>query len=226
MYFRKSLLAALTTMTLAACGGGGDATAPDETPTPTPTPAGTPAPTPTPTPEPTTGYGFVPNGSGGNYGLNCVKDYATGLTWEGKNPNPSVLTYAGREFTNYDNTGSLQKPDRGTGTGTAPSNAEINAITNTIGYKNAVNAIALCGYSDWRLPTKAELLSLVDTSVPSESGPPRINSTWFPYTSHLLYWTSEPSATRSYHAWYVVFWNGLALEGYRDLNNAHVRLVR
>jgi hypothetical protein len=167
----------------------------------------------------------VSNGSG-NYGLNCVKDFATGLTWEGKSPNPSVLTYVGREFTNYDSTTSLQIPNRATSSGFAPTAADISAITNTVGYKNAVNSIALCGFSDWRLPTKEELLTLVDTSLPSEITKARINPTWFPYTSPLLYWTSTPSTSRSYQAWYVVFWNGTPMEGYRDVSNAHVRLVR
>jgi Protein of unknown function (DUF1566) len=230
MDYRKNVaLLAATTALLVACGGGGDATAPTETPTPagTPTPGTTPTPAPTPTPAaaPTTGYGYVANGSG-DYGLNCVKDYSTGLIWEGKSPNPSVLTYAGREFTNYDSTTSLQIPNRSTGSGFAPTTADINAITNTVGYKNAVNSIALCGFSDWRLPTKEELLTLVDTSLSSEIGRARINATWFPYTSPLLYWTSAPSASRSYQAWYVVFWNGTAMEGYRDVSNAHIRLVR
>jgi Protein of unknown function (DUF1566) len=236
MNYRKHITAFAATAALVVACGGGDATAPTETPAPTPTPAGTPAPTPTPTPTPaptptptptpTSGFGFVPNGSGGNYGLNCVKDYSTGLTWEGKSPNPSALTYAGREFTNYDSTASLQIPNRSTGSGFAPTTADINAITNTVGYKNAVNSIALCGFSDWRLPTKEELLTLVDTSLPSDIGTARINATWFPYTSPLLYWTSAPSTSRSYQAWYVVFWNGTAMEGYRDVSSAHIRLVR
>lgn len=207
---------------LGGCSGGGDATAPSETPTPTPAPAGTPAPAPTPT----SGYGFVTNPSGGNYGYNCIKDYATGLIWEGKEPANSSLRFYGRKYTNYDSTSSLQKPDAVIRTGIAPTLAEINAITNTVGYKNAVNATALCGFSDWRLPTRAELLTLIDTRLPEDPGRARINTTWFPLTERLFYWTSEPSTTHTFYAWYVVFFNGIAVEGYRDNVNSHIRLVR
>jgi hypothetical protein len=226
------LLAVVFSALLTACSGGGEAT---ESTTTTETGIGTATtsdpgaasstPTPTLIPEPTNGYGYVSNPAGGNYGLNCVKDYSTGLVWEGKSANPSLITYAERIFTNYDDTSSLQVR-AGASTYRTPTSSEINAVTNTVGYKNAVNGFALCGFSDWRLPTKAELLTLVDTSVPSESGPPRINSTWFPNTSHLYFWTSEPSVTRSFYAWYVVFWNGMAVEGYRDSSNGHIRLVR
>ena len=72
---KQSLTAILLTAMLTACSGGGDATAPEETST-----GGTAGSTPTDSAatEPTTGYGYVTNPAGGNYGTQCAKDYATG----------------------------------------------------------------------------------------------------------------------------------------------------
>jgi hypothetical protein len=217
---------------LTACGGGGDATTPTESPTPTPTPVGTPEPssTPTGTPapipaaEPTTGYGFVPNGSGGNYGLNCVKDYATGLIWEGKNPANSSLHFVGRTYTNFDSTTASQK-QVGTASPVAPTATEVNAATNSVGLKNATNTEALCGFTDWRLPTVAELYTLGDTSLSSADGGLAIDRTWFGTTNSGSYWSSDSSA-RLYEAGRVSF-IGRNLWGVWSRNEPQsVRLVR
>jgi len=54
------------------------------------------------------------------------------------------------------------------------------------------------GYTDWQLPSKDELLSLVDTSA----GSSRINKSFFPYTMSSLYWTSTVDSILS---WTVIF---------------------
>ncbi|MEQ1535185.1 MAG: DUF1566 domain-containing protein [Burkholderiaceae bacterium] len=188
---------ALTTALLAACSGGGDATAPAEVPTPAPTPAGTPAPEPTPTPapsptptpaptaEPTTGYGYVTNPAGGNYGIQCAKDYATGLIWEGKNPNPAHPQGIGRTYTNYDNSAAAQvrvsTPACPSCT-RQPTAGEVSAAANSLGYRNSINSTALCGFSDWRLPTRDELAGLGQISSKLAD---------FPETSSGTYWSSS-----------------------------------
>lgn len=192
MKYRHIAAISLATLLLAACGGG-DATAPAETPTPTP--AGTPAPEPTPTPapsptpapaaEPTTGYGYVTNPAGGNYGIQCAKDFATGLIWEGKNPNPAHPQGIGRTYTNYDNTAATQvrvsTPVCPSCT-RQPTAAEVSAASNALGYRNSINSAALCGFSDWRLPTQDELIALGNLSS---------KLTDFPETSSGTYWSSS-----------------------------------
>lgn len=192
----------LATALLAACGGGGDATAPAETPTPTPaatpapgttpeptpTPTPTPEPAPAPTPTPTSGFGLVPIASGGSYPkTDCVKDYSTGLVWEAKLPANSSLRFYGRRYTNFDNINEYQNISVGGASYLKPTQAEIDAPTNSVGYKNAVNAIALCGFNDWRIPTSDELETLKNgfsTATPS------IDTTWFPYTTTGYYISS------------------------------------
>jgi Protein of unknown function (DUF1566) len=181
---------------LAACSGGGDATAPTETPTLTPTPAPGPEPTPIPTPAPapvpapTSGFGLVPNASGGSYPqTDCVRDYSTGLTWESKHPANSSLHYVGRTYTNLDSTFKLQIYTSATFAMRMPTIAELNASTNSIGFANATNATSLCGFTDWRVPTQQELETLARSSSNGT------DTTWLPLNgvgSGAGYWSSTP----------------------------------
>ncbi|MCP5260123.1 MAG: DUF1566 domain-containing protein [Rhodoferax sp.] len=136
----------------------------------------------------------------------CVKDNVTGLMWEVKTTDGG-LRDMNRSYTNYD---SLTQPQIWTGTAVVvPTQEQIDASTNTIGYMNAVNAIALCGYSDWRLPTPDELLSIVDFGVVGfNSQNPKIDSAWFPNTTRRYYWTSANYAPSSNGAWLVLFQTG------------------
>ena len=164
-----------------------------------------------------TGYSLVPNPSGGNFATTeCVKENSTGLIWEGKTASPATSRLGTGTYTNYDSTSSAQKSD-----GTNPTQAEINASTNSIGYKNSVNTSTLCGYTDWRLPTHAELQGIL-----ASSGSPRIDTTWFPNTQDWWYWSSSPYAGLSGSAWVVNFDDG-RVGNYGSRNNLNaVRLVR
>lgn len=64
----------------------------------------------------------------------------------------------------------------------------------------------LGGHSDWRLPAKIELLSLVDYGRTA----PAINSTFFPSTQAMAYWSATPRVASS-SAWSVTFDIGNAL---------------
>ena len=166
-------------------------------------------------------YGYVANGSDGLYDkTECVQDNNTGLVWEGKTASPATSRLGTSYYTNYDSTSSAQKQN-----GSAfdnPTQADIDASTNSIGYRNSVNTSALCGYTDWRLPTKEELQGIL-----ASSGRPRIDTAWFPNTHALLYWSSSPYVGNSNDAWYVYFDYGyVGYYGYGRVNGKHVRLVR
>ncbi|MEQ1537057.1 MAG: hypothetical protein ABL923_14370 [Burkholderiaceae bacterium] len=146
---------------------------PSPTGTPTPSPSGTPTATPTPTPTACVGEAISFVGpsrvfkgcDAANvatyYDLSeCVRD-STGLIWEGKTPSGSGgLRDASRQFTDYDNPAKEQVTKLSYQTNENPyrfpTNAEISANTNSIGYQNAVNATRLCGLSNWRRPTLSE----------------------------------------------------------------------
>jgi hypothetical protein len=106
----------------------------------------------------------------------CVRDDVTGLIWEGKEASG---TRAGSNI--YTHLGG-------------------GAATDASGYVAVVNASGLCGFTDWRLPTRQELLSLVDYG--NASGAP-INTTWFPNTALANYWSADGLSIDSAQAWYV-----------------------
>ena len=219
----KHVIAAAFVASLVACGGGGDASNPTNlTPIALQTP---PAPTPIfePTPALPSHYHYVPNGSGGNYGLNCVYDSNTGLIWEGKNPNPSSLNYVGRRYTNLDSITAHQISVHAS-TPAVPTPDEVNAATNSIGFQNRMNKAAFCGFTNWRLPSSAELNSLKE-STPVRV--PKINLTWFPYTPYGWYWEAgtdpenELSSITDFQSM-----SSHSAGGNRFYYLAHIRLVR
>jgi PKD repeat protein len=150
----------------------------------------------------------------------CVKDNVTGMVWEVKTKDGGLRDWT-KIYTNYDSTASAQFYN-----GTAyvnPTRVQIDAATNSIGFKNAVNATALCGATDWRLPTADELQGLVDYGVAYPG--PTIDATWFPNTQGDVFWSSSPYVGYAYVAWGVNF--GIGGVGYDGRYNAdYVRLVR
>ena len=165
-------------------------------------------------------YGQVANASDGLYDITeCVQDNNTGLVWEGKTASPATSRLGASTYSNYDSTTSEQKFVGGT-TYANPTQAEIDADTNSIGYKNSVNASSLCGYTNWRMPTKDELVGIV-----ASSGSPRIDTTWFPNTQANLYWSSSEISVNPNAAWVVYFSSNNVISNYRE-NGVYVRLVR
>lgn len=157
----------------------------------------------------------------GSYPItSCVKDNVTGLIWEGKEA--SGTRAGGNTYTNYQ-------------VGYLGTQAQMDAATNTYGYVAAVNAMALCGFTDWRLPTAVELLGLVNFSQPVPG--PMIEWNWFPNTLGSVplgdgtflsqaYWSATPNEEHYFYAGAVDFGHG-SLDRTRNRSVAMpVRLVR
>jgi Protein of unknown function (DUF1566)/Repeat of unknown function (DUF5648) len=146
-------------------------------------------------------YRELPSPANGTYPLSsCVRDELTGLIWEGKNS--SGERSVNNQYTSY-------------GDGTTG---------DTSAYVSRVNQLALCGFTDWRLPTRLELLTIVDYGPYTGSS---INSSAFPNTAGDGYWASESLSGDSARAWTVWFSQGTGWSTHDLKANAHaVRLVR
>ena len=80
--------------------------------------------------------------------------------------------------------------------------------------------LTLNGQSDWRLPNKKELLSIVDYGTYN----PAIRSIFEKTTSHY-YWSSTTVASNTRYVWAVYFGHG-GTGNLHKSNNGYVRCVR
>jgi hypothetical protein len=206
----------------AACLSNSPTTAPTPTPTPTPTACNA---APILASEP---YSLVFKGCDANNvatyydKTECVRQNSTGLIWQGQTAIGTGLRANEQYKTNYDSTTELQK-SIGVGSPIAPTQTEIDATTNSVGFKNAVNATNLCGSGAWRLPTKDELLGIVKINATA----PMIDTDWFPNTPQYgWYWSASPYPGNAYYAWGVSFYDGIAYDGGRDSSYGDHLLVR
>lgn len=102
--------------------------------------------------------------------------------------------------------------------GSLTSYTWANALAE-VSVRNNANYL---GYSDWRLPNKNELESLVDLTVAS----PAIDTTAFPNTpTTSVAWTATTFATSTGAAWVVTFASG-GVDNVDKTQSRHVRLVR
>lgn len=126
-------------------------------------------------------------------GWSCTRDNVTGLTWA-----LYVFTSSVDGTTNDKQAANISSAD------TAGSNA------------------GLCGFTDWRLPSRRELVSIVNYGVQN----PAIDGKYFPNTSVAYFWTRDPYVTVAGSAWNVFFGDGYVGVDYTSDSNSSVRLVR
>ncbi len=129
----------------------------------------------------------------------CTKDNVTGLTWEVKTTSGlrsnayRYLWYSSDATRNGGNPGTFSSagvPD--TCGGSQGVIVPSGNPCNTQNFANAVNAIGLCGKSDWRLPTQGELLSVLHFGKTDHI---QVDDVYFPNTLNNSYaWTSSTNA--------------------------------
>lgn len=150
----------------------------------------------------------------------CVFDQFTGLTWEVKTNQPGLQ--------HHSNTYSWYNPDeshdgeldyRGVPGGGECSGSDCD----TAAYVRAINELALCGYTDWRIPTRDELGSISDPR--RNSSPPSINTRHFPHTRAGEYWSGNDYQFQYDAAWLWSFQTGLDRVEWKR-SPRYLRLVR
>lgn len=146
----------------------------------------------------------------------CVRDNVTGLIWEVKTDDAG-LHDRDWTYTWYNPDPSTNGEDPGLeGGGLCES-----STCDTLGFVEAVNAVGLCGATDWRLPTRFELVSIASLDRLG----PAIDLDYFPNTLSSQYWSATADAYLSGQAWVVYF-----SQGGVTVNGKHgayaVRLVR
>jgi len=160
----------------------------------------------------------------------CVQDNVTGLMWEVKNGGNDIIgdegiTDADDRFSWYNNDASSNGGD----VGFEDSGGDIclgydeedsSTFCNTQNFTTRINNHALCGYADWRMPTRKELLTLIDYG----QNKPMIDSDYFPSSGEFV-WSGTPLALESSSAWGVYFDYGNSFSIDRR-NTRQVRLVR
>jgi hypothetical protein len=146
----------------------------------------------------------------------CVRDNLSGLVWEVKTADGGLRDQKWT-YTWYDSVHNY-----GGNAGTASGGTcKTSGRCDTEKYVADVKATALCGFTDWRMPTVDELQGIVHLGRTN----PSIDPTYFPNTLSSDFWSGSPDANYSYNAWYVNFHNGYVYGYYRSIGSS-VRLVR
>jgi hypothetical protein len=144
-----------------------------------------------------------------------VRDNVTGLIWENKTNDGSIHD-GSKTFTWCDTNPATNLGYPGTcGTGVG------DAATDTEAFIKALNSANFGGFSDWRLPTRKELWTIVDYGRYN----PAINTTYFPDTVSSYYWSSTTDVSYTYSAWHMYFGEGFDGHYYKN-DHYYVRAVR
>ena len=149
----------------------------------------------------------------------CVKDENNGLVWENKTDDGAVQDKA-HLFTWYQADETASVNSKGVSDG---GRCKGGIDCDTHSYVQAMNEKALCGFSDWRLPTREEMRTLItyqqDRSLAS------VDIEFFPNAVPSWYWTASENDKRQDYAWYVLFRNGVMLNDLKK-RPKHIMLVR
>jgi hypothetical protein len=167
--------------------------------------------------------------AGSSATADCITDKLTGLMWP-KNGSigfsNGVSPYTPLATPELNNTTPANNKVAWSSSGSA--NEVFTALAN-------LNTETLCGYSDWRLPNKVELKSLVNYGAASpanwlmygsgNSGAPACNGACFTNVQANIYWSSSTSASDTTTAWHVNFnYGGVGADG--KTNDLYVWPVR
>ena len=155
----------------------------------------------------------------------CVADEVSGFMWEVKSTTVD-LHNSSDKFTWYNANKKTNGGDIGDWNNRGNhcygyEEGKPKTYCHTEQFVSRVNKQGLCGFYDWRLPTRQELTSLIHFGRTE----PAIDTQFFPHTQHDFYWTNSPTATRTLEAWTVSFEYGFTTP-MRRTDTRYARLVR
>jgi hypothetical protein len=145
-----------------------------------------------------------------------VRDNVTGLIWENKIADGSIHD-GSKAFTWCDTNPATNGGNQGIcGTGAG------DAATDTEAFIRTMNSSNFGGFSDWRMPSRKELKTIVDYGRYN----PAINAGYFANTAASNYWCSTTNVSNTGYAWSMNFYYGEDNYGYAKGDNFYVRAVR
>jgi hypothetical protein len=149
----------------------------------------------------------------------CVEDTSTGLVWEMKSDGGGLHDWRNTYSWFNPNEANRELDYRGTPDGGVCSNSQCD----TWEFVRAVNAAGHCGYFDWRMPSRNELMSISDLS--KAANPPTASLEYFPYMQADEYWTGFDYGMQYQSAWAWNFFYGHDRVDWKK-SAKYVRLVR
>lgn len=180
----------------------------------------------------------------------CVQDNHTGLIWEVKTTEglhnaADRYTWYNTDDLHHGGSAGVQQVEDFSASQSNDScfgYDENNSASfcNTQAFVDRVNAAGLCGASDWRMPTRGELLSLINFHVANDNDQanpiqnPSVDTNFFPNTQvtsvtsvleEVRYLSSSASSLNAADVWTVYFAGGGTPALSKGETNA-VRLVR
>ncbi|MCM8774064.1 MAG: DUF1566 domain-containing protein [Candidatus Omnitrophica bacterium] len=145
----------------------------------------------------------------------------TKLGYNGKKLNDSATWDEGYRMVLDNNTGLIWEVK-------SPYNGDINYCEDTYSWDEAkdlyikrLNEERYGGFSDWRLPNKDELRSIIDYSRTN----PAVDTWYFPHCKSAFYWSSLPYLMEPPFVWGIFFGLGSGI-CYTPYSKQYVRAVR
>jgi hypothetical protein len=138
--------------------------------------------------------------------------------------NPMSYTDNGNGTVTDNNTGLMwQKADNNQTYNWYQASGSYDSTYNPSA-QNVCRSLDLADYTDWRLPSLKELVSIVDFGVGGFE--PTIKEEYFPNTSLSYYWTSNDHAGSTIGARAVNFWGARIYNYPKEWTDSYVRCVR
>ncbi len=152
----------------------------------------------------------------------CVLDRQSGLMWQVHNQSGDPTDNLGDADNRYswfstDRQRHMSEPGLADGGQCSGSQCDTQALVE------AVNRKGLCGHRDWRMPDRAELMTLGDARLRPTGL--IVDPAFFPGVVAGEYWTAETFRLYPQSAWAVDFGNGLDRADLKTEAKS-VRLVR